>query len=231
MGSRRTAAEVEQEHLKVLGPELGPLYHRLHNECAWLQITWAQFVELFGTTPERVELLNEAAALFFRVVQDILWESTLLQLTRLTDPAKSAGKETLTVKRLPQLLKDGQAGAEVDERVKRACEATEFARDWRNRFIAHRDLALSLGDGASPLEPASHEKVKRAITAVCKVIECVHLAYFNCELHLDLTVTEASGAESLLYVIQDGLDADKARRKPQTLRSPGFPGIDPAPAM
>ena len=214
MGFYMTAYEVEQEHLRVMGAEMGPLFHRLYNECAWLQITWAQYVELFGTKPERIDLLNQAAGLFFRIVQDTLWENTLLSLTRLTDPPESGGKNNLTIRRLPTLLKEAdREEKEVERLVSNANDATKFARDWRNRHIAHRDLSLSLGQGAEPLAPASRKQVKEAIDAVCNVIQRVYLIYLHSELRLGVMPPQLDGAESLVYVIRDGVEADEARRK------------------
>jgi len=213
MARYMTGEEVENEHLQVLGPELGRLYHRLYNECAWLQIKWAQYVELFGSKSERIDLLNRAAALFFRVVQDSLWEDTLMHLARLTDPEQSGpGKENLTLRRLPALVCD-ELRDDVGSLVNEAVNATAFARDWRNRHIAHRDLALALEEGARPLEPASRASVKEAIAAVSSVLVRTHAHYFKSDLALHLVSDEPGGAESLLYVVRDGVEADEAQRK------------------
>jgi len=210
--TNKSAEEVEQEHLAVLGPTLGPLYHRLENECAWLQIAWAQYVELFGTTPERIELLNRAAGLFFRIVQDSVWDDILLRLCRLTDPPGISPKANLTVQRLPELVVDSATRASIQALVDKAQAASAFARDSRNRRIAHTDLALALEQGAEPLVPASRETVKAAISAVCAVVERIHLFYFDSALLLDHVNTEPTCALSLLYVIRDGVEVEEGRR-------------------
>ena len=61
-----------------------------------------EFERLFGDA-EHVELLNLVGGAFFADVQRILWDDQLLRLTRLTDPPRTAGKDNLTVKRLPDL--------------------------------------------------------------------------------------------------------------------------------
>jgi AbiU2 len=83
------AEVVRQQHLDAFGAQLGPVYHDLYNQCAWLYVKWHQFVELYGTDPERISLLNHAGGLFFRIVHDIMWDDTLLHLCRLTDPAST----------------------------------------------------------------------------------------------------------------------------------------------
>lgn len=68
--------------VEVMGDDLGSLYHALWNELAWLYSKWEEYVELFGTKPSRIDLLNKAAGHFFRIVQDSLWEESLLHIAR-----------------------------------------------------------------------------------------------------------------------------------------------------
>src|SRR2546430_16292006 len=68
----------------------------LWNEVAWLHAKWHEYKELYGEKPPRLELLNRASGFFFRIVQDTLWENTLLHLARLTDPSRSAGDRKST---------------------------------------------------------------------------------------------------------------------------------------
>ncbi|WP_407690639.1 AbiU2 domain-containing protein [Rhodocyclus tenuis] len=69
-----------------MGGEIGKVYSALWQEVAWINKKWNQYVELFGTSPERIELLNRAAPSFFRTFQDSLLDDVLLHLARLTDP-------------------------------------------------------------------------------------------------------------------------------------------------
>ena len=84
MAENRTAEEVKQNHIEHMGEELGSIFHALWNEVAWLHQKWDQYNILFGTKPSRINLMNETAPLFFRIVQDSLWEDTLLNIARLT---------------------------------------------------------------------------------------------------------------------------------------------------
>lgn len=86
----RNANEIKQENISKMGQELGALYSALCNELAVAHFYWHEYAELFGTKPERVELLNKAAPAFFRILQDELWEMSLLYLARLTDAPKTA---------------------------------------------------------------------------------------------------------------------------------------------
>src|SRR2546428_12671386 len=103
MARNLTAGEVREEHLASMGPHLGPVYNALWNEVAWLHAKWHEYKELYGEKPPRLELLNRASGFFFRIVQDTLWENTLLHLARLTDPSRSAGRQNLNLFQLPSL--------------------------------------------------------------------------------------------------------------------------------
>ncbi len=79
MTQHKTADQVRDEHLRTLGPTVGPLYDALYNEVTWLHAKWNQYRILFAESPERVELLNRVAGFFFRTIQNVIWEDVLMQ--------------------------------------------------------------------------------------------------------------------------------------------------------
>ncbi len=212
MSTHRTAAETKQHHIEVMGEELGSLYHALWNELAWLYSKWGEYVELFGTKSSRIELINKAAGHFFRIVQDSLWEDILLHIARLTDPPKSAGKENLTIKKLPALITEERIKEHLSELIDVAVEKADFCRDWRNRHIAHRDLGLAMKTGVEPLKPASRAKVKEALSSISDVLNAVSGHYMKSTTMFE-GVGSSGGAVSLLYVLDDGLRADEERHE------------------
>jgi hypothetical protein len=210
MASRFSPDEARADYLKRLGPKLGSVFHALNDDLAWLQVKWAEYRELFGSSPERIDILNKAAGLFSRIVQDALWESVLLDLTRLTDPIKTGGKSNLTIAKLPELCEEPALGSEISELTEIALKATKFARDWRNRHISHRDLMLAVDNAAKPLEPASRAQVSNAIEAIHAVLNHISEKILDTTL-CDHVITPATGSVSLLYVLRDGLEADEDR--------------------
>jgi hypothetical protein len=203
--------EVKQDHIDKLGDELGSIYHELWNEVAWLHSKWDEYVELFGTKPSRVKLLNEAAPLFFRTVEDSLWESILVHITRLTDPPRSCGKDNLSIQRLTNIVDD-----EIKEiliaKIEEAKEKSNFCRDWRNRRIAHKDLGLVLDSQAEPLESASCAKVKDALQSIASVLNVISGHYMDATIAFEL-VRGLGGAVALLYILDDGLRTGKKRNE------------------
>ncbi|MBC7226255.1 MAG: hypothetical protein H5T61_03375 [Thermoflexales bacterium] len=207
----RTATETKRYYIERMGEPLGALFYALWQEVAWLHVKWQEYVELFGKKPSRVDLLNKAAPLFFRVVQDALWHDILMHIARLTDPPKSVGKPNLTIRRLPELV-GNQELQELDSLVEKALKAAEFSRDWRNRRIAHRNLHLVLAQNAQPLAVASREKVREALAAIEEVLNWVEQHYTGGVTYFS-PVTPPEGAETLLYVIYDGLKAREQREQ------------------
>jgi hypothetical protein len=203
MAISRSPDETRQHYVSSMGEPLGEASYALWSEVALLFRDWGEFTYLFGSHPNRTELLNKAAPVFFRAVQVALFEATVLRIARLTDPPKSVGKSNLTVQQLPDLADTSLAG-ELTRLVEEAKEAAGFCRDWRNRSIAHRDLQLALSKDAEPLPDATIEKVKKAILALGAILNSLTQHYLNSTTLFEFDGV-TGGAPSLLKVLQDGL--------------------------
>lgn len=211
MGRHMTAKEVEQQYLEVMGLELGRFYHRLWSECDWLHRKWGSYQILFGTKPERIDLLNSAAPVFFNMIQDVMWEDVLLHICRLMDPPRTVGKDNLTLQCLPRMVAT-ETQSEVQELLALAKCKCEFAIDWRNRHIAHRDLDLVLEKNAEPLAAASRRNVIDALEAIGAVLNAVQFHYAGSMVRYE-TFPTPGDAESLLHVLRDGVEAEAAQRE------------------
>jgi hypothetical protein len=212
----QSAEEAKKYNIERMGELLGTQYSALWQAVAHIHINWQEYVELFGTKPERIELLNRAAPAFFRMIQDELWEAAVLHIARLTDPSKSMGrkeKTNLTIQNLPELIDDTKTKTHVAQLVQAAVKQAEFCRDWRNRRIAHRDLSIALEDSpAIPLAPASRKQLAAALKSITDVLNAVEAHYKDAETRFDLAARH-HGALSLLYVLDDGVKADAKRRE------------------
>jgi hypothetical protein len=189
--------EVKQKEISILGKELGEIYHALCNECFWVNLKWRKYVDLFGTSEKRLDILSKSAPNFFWVVQGSLWDDTLLHICRLTDKPKSRGRDNLTIKAIPPLINAEAFRQEVDNLIKHADEKVGFARDWRNRLIAHKDLLLKLERNPEPLQPASRLRVREAIEAICGVVNAVSLHYLDASIYFQ-PVEPPGGVHELL---------------------------------
>jgi AbiU2 len=197
-----------------MGEALGTQFHLLWQEVAWLYKKGGEYVELYGSKPTRVELLNKTAPEFFGIIQGVLWEEVLLHIARLTDEPKSGRNKNLTIQNLPDLV-DALLKCVLQQMVDKALNLRRFCRDWRNRHIAHRDLDLAINKEASPLEPASRKQVNEALRAIVNVLNAVDVHYTESESHF-LNPTK-QGAVQLLHVLDAGIkkqrEWDERRRK------------------
>jgi hypothetical protein len=208
MAQSKTAQQVRDEHLSVLGPDLGSLYHALYNEVTWLHAKWNQYRILFAESPGRIELLNDVAGFFFGVIQDVLLEDVVLHLARLTDPPQSVGKDNLTLSRLAETVKEPALSVEVKNLAEQAKAAADFARDWRNRHLAHRDLALAVDDRATPLPGISREKIDRALAGAGAVLNKIESHFWQSEVAFAQFIQPLGDAESLAHYLQVAVDAE-----------------------
>lgn len=204
-----TAEEARKGNIGKMGQCLGELYSALWQETVQLHRRWSEYTELFGSKPSRVELLNSAAGTFFRYVQDGFWDGTLMHIARLTDPPVSAGKTNLTIKSLPELV-DAKLKANISQLVEKAVSHAAFARDWRNRVLAHLDLDLALDKSATPLAEASRKQARLAMEAIAAVMNAVEAHYMDSATAYDFG-KPLNGAVSLLYVLNDGVHVREER--------------------
>jgi hypothetical protein len=203
----RTAEEAKNDSIAKMGKELGSIYSALWQEVAHLEGKWQQFLVLYGTNPERVDLLNDTAPYFFHLLQDILWENVVLHLARLTDPPTSLGKKdraNLSIQALPAFVTDQTFHGMVTTKVKVAIDATEFARDWRNRLLAHRDLSLAIDEHAKPLETATRDSARVALKAIEDVLNSVEAHYLSSETFYGAGGGGPGDAVCLLRALYDG---------------------------
>jgi hypothetical protein len=201
--------EMLQQYVEKMGTELGPLFHAASSELTWMHWRWKQFRILFGEKPSRLDLLNQAAPFFFQTVHQTLFELTMLGIARLIGPPKSVGNANLSLQAIPPLCGD-KIRDEVGALVDKAKDAGAFAVARRHLQIAHLDLALSLGKSTRLLEVVTREKIENSLLSLRNVLNRVEQEYCKAEtLYASPTPWDA---ESLLYVIRDGLLREKDRQ-------------------
>ncbi|GAB3095589.1 hypothetical protein GCM10027159_13740 [Lysobacter terrae] len=149
-----------------MGQELGDSFYELYRELVELHIVWQQYRQLFGSDFDTVQLLNRSAGLFFKVVQDELWDSVLLGISRMTDPPATGRNKNLTIQSLPLLLADPVLAAEVQDLCSKAVTEAEFAREHRNKRIAHQDHNYLSNRSSNPLSGISRARVEDMLAAL-----------------------------------------------------------------
>jgi len=197
---------------KKMPRDLADLHWHLEDELTWLHLSWNEYKTLFYKSQKRIDLLNATAPDFFVRFSDSVWRETLLNLCRLTDPPKSVGENNLTVLRLPSMIDDAKLMTKVQQEAEAAKQATAFARDWRNRRIAHRSLEHAFNPQLKPLATARSADVEKALAALCQVMNSVSVHYEGYYHNFEGVTAPFRGAKALLYYLSSGLEADEGRK-------------------
>jgi hypothetical protein len=209
MGNVLTDDEVLNEAINAMGSPLGEVYHALGDEVAWLHLKWNDFRELFAES-DLVDVLNSAAPAFFHDLQRQSWEDLLMHLCRVTDRAKTFGKENLTIRLLPDLVSSQQLKVELERLINVAVDATDFARDWRNRRLAHEELRV--GRNVTPLAPAKFDYIDTALTAIRTVLNRLEQHYLNKTVSYEGTIPALGGVQSLIAIVRKGVETRRSER-------------------
>jgi AbiU2 len=206
-----SAEEILEQCTRCMGADLGCIYYALRNDVIRLQMKWNQYRLLYAASPQQIELLNQAAGHFFGLIQEIMLEDVVLHLARLSDRERTAGRDNLSLQRLPALVLDGKLASEVAELTKRALNACKFTRDWRNRHLAHRDLNLALASSVDPLPGVSRAEIETALVSIRSVLNRISKHYMDSETAYQLVIANGRDASALIRYIGSGLRADEKR--------------------
>ena len=160
--------------------DLRQQFELLQNEVSTLVHHFDEHEALFAKSKDRIDLLNETAPVFFRMVCDVLWADLLMQVSCITGPARTVMRkstaENLSLRRLPALVHPSfqtEVQAAVDTAVARA----EFTTAGRNKFYSHRDLPTALDANALGLTLGSRKQMHEAILAAEAVMHTLARAY------------------------------------------------------
>jgi hypothetical protein len=196
-----TYEESKAEYQQKMGKELGSAYHLLWNLCARLHIKWTYYCELFGKDQVAFDVMNAVAPALFKTFHDTLWESILLDIAKFCDPIRVGVGKPLSLALLSSFVAPGEV-SQFNEYLERVKVTTAFARDWRNRHIAHWDYAHASEGSARPLAPASRAAVREALQAIACALEAVESHFTGASLIFDGSKSEPRFLLSELALIQ-----------------------------
>ena len=197
-----------QFYENIMGQELSQVFWKLTNKFYNLSFLYDDCTHLFGEqSAARVDMLNKTAPAFFCRVQIVFEQELMLGICRATDPVKTGKSNNLTVLRLATLVEQSLIGKSdgIDILAKSARDASEFARDWRNKRIAHNDFELSINAPSAKLLPdATLGKIDISLAALDKVLVAT-LSAFDCQVGSFRGTKQFGGSASLISIIDDGL--------------------------
>ena len=159
-----------------------PLWASLNGEVVWLHARWIIYRQLYGTSAERVELLNQSAGSFFHHLQDILLHNVQLGLAKLSDPATSGRQHNLSLDALHQGLVDigeHSAATILKTSISSFKEACKAVRQRRNKWIAHLARDTMLKRDVTPLIGPARSEIEAALATLRESMNCVSLFFAN----------------------------------------------------
>ena len=204
MAISRTPEEMLQNYTAAMGPKLGPAFHRLYNDNAWLHMKWNEFLKLFVKSPAQMRDLNTAAPGFFHQVQELWWDDMLLHIFRMTDTRKDVLSVHTLLREAPLPLKPI-----IESHVAVIMPATEFARHARHNSIAHRNLNVALG--VTLLALVSRDDIRSALKAIDDLLHAVEHHFLKTHPTNYDFLDNIGGVDSLLEIVDRGLKSRDAQ--------------------
>jgi len=168
-----------------------------------LHFKWKFFEQLF-TEKQRFEILKETAPTLFSYIQDLILHDIILGIARLTDPLKSSGRENLSFDSILTEINDLPVRTEVSEIILKIKAKTEAIRVWRNKKLAHNDLAKAIGE--NPLPPIYIVELSEALKLTSQILNIIFRRFQDTEVAYADCVTSGDG-DSLMFYLEYGLDA------------------------
>lgn len=120
--------------------ELQETFLAFREQCIWLQTCFNTYYALYESGDETLRVLSETAPLFFHDLNHILIEYCILQICRLTDSARTFGRDNLTVNHINELLAAKNIlTSEISTATAGLVHYRSLIKDSRNWIISHAD--------------------------------------------------------------------------------------------
>lgn len=190
------------------------IFQELKTEITWLHGRWIIYRQLFAHSEKRIDLLNECASAFFRIVQDVILDDVLVTLSKLTDPAHSRKHANLSLEQLQKRV-EAQGEAQLVATLRKLlddlhskCQVIRLHRDKR---LAHLDLTRAIQSASNPLPGISRQMIEDAIKLVREYMNTIEIHYTKSETGYEHFIISSDG-DALVTVLKYGLRYDKLSR-------------------
>jgi hypothetical protein len=196
----------------------GELAYELSRSITFLHLKWKLFRALYGTSQERIDLLNRTAPALFAFLDQIMFHDVVLAITRLTDPPGEGKRQNASLARLIMLLPSHVGAAELvgwRSELKLLNAAVEPLRDARNRYLAHDDLPSTLNHHPRSMPGASRAQVETTLKQIRDLFESIEEKF--CGSHTPHESVDAQGGEQLIASLQravGGQSMIRSEKKP-----------------
>ena len=134
------------------------IYAALFKEVCHLHREWGVFRHLYVSGQDVVDLLNDAGGDFIGIIQTLLAHDIVFTIARLTDPKQTVGRDNLCLEQLIHSIDGSQYGPlrqNIEQIYSQSKSNFVFAKTYRNKLLAHYDLATKLAHLPEPPIPTT----------------------------------------------------------------------------
>lgn len=210
-----TPDEARQQVLAVFPAGTGELFYEISTSVAHLHMNWKNYRSLFGTSPERVELLNWAASTFFGLLDGILLHDIVLAIARLTDPAQTGSYINASLERLVEVLEptlDSSMVNSLKEKLDELDTLCEPIRKMRNKALAHTDLDTALSYHSDPLPGISRAYVEDVLKQIRDFLNILDEGFSRSVAAYEHTFL-LFGAEHLIFRLESAREHEEYQKR------------------
>lgn len=179
-------------------------FDQLSEELSRALVTLYEFKVVFDDNEKQLALLNNTAPFFFLRLYDFYWNELIMAISRLTDPRKQRNHENLSVYILEDFSDDLPSDKKENLRAnfKTISNKADFIRKFRNKFISHRDKAVT------KILPKNRETlyVQKIEEVFSLIQDCINIFYlfYNNEYEYHKPYIVLHGGQTLLYYLDLG---------------------------
>ena len=225
MGSQMSAEEVTADFLERFPAGTGALAHELWSNIGQLHLNWNNYRALFGTSPERIEVLNWAAPSFFGLLDGILRHNVFMGIARLTDPPATSGHQNASLRTLLNALRSALTPSMFSDLDRNLADLERYCkpiRDVRDRLIAHDDLATALDYHPDPLAGISRAFVEGSLLRLREWFGTIEALYRGNPTSHEYVISRGDG-DYLMSVLQSAQEWARERREQRRRKYRGTP--------
>jgi hypothetical protein len=181
----------------ALPEDIRKMFMWLYQDVAALHSKWIFYVELFSSE-ENTGLMSELARSSFHIIEESLRSDMTISICRLRDQVEYGRHRRLSLRTLVQHC--GGIG-NVDELLRDFLEACEPVHQYRNRRIAHNDLATTIEPHDNPLPGIGRGQIDRILELASAILNTIYQNYVDSELAFAHPML-IGGADALIHYLK-----------------------------
>lgn len=168
--TNKTPDDVRREYTREFGEKNGRIAQHITYKVVNMVHQWSVFLYFFCGPQQRVNALNDASRQMTKMLQAMMWDSTLLRIRQLTDGAQTRNNDNLSLEHLVRIASLRQQDLAMAH--KRALDSCRDVRTHASKYLAHLDLNHALGGEQSPV---TRRQTTDAVRAISGFVRKFHL--------------------------------------------------------